>query len=270
MEKEEKEGLTFWDHLEELRWTLLRTIIAMLIFTIGAFFCMPYFFDHIVLAPCNSNFYLYEWMCEINNILPILPEFCDDNFHVEIININLASQFFTHMSTSFWLAFIFTCPYLVFEIWRFISPALYKAEKSSVRKAFLAGTLMFFLGCFIGYILVFPLTLRFLAEYQLSETIQNQINLNSYMDNFLTLIFMMGLVFELPLVSWLLSKLGIIKRSFFKKYRRYAVVILLVLSAIITPSGDPFTLAVVFLPLYLLYEVSSFFVKPDEPIAIEE
>ncbi|KAA6314857.1 Sec-independent protein translocase protein TatC [termite gut metagenome] len=134
---------------------------------------------------------------------------------------------------------------------------------------------MFFLGCFVGYLLVFPMTLRFLAGYQLSDMIKNQISLDSYMDNFLMLIFIMGIVFELPLLSWLLSKLGLLNRSFFKKYRRHAVVALLILSAVITPSGDPFTLSVVFIPLYLLYELSSFFVKAapkeeNEDVELEE
>ncbi|KAA6314211.1 Sec-independent protein translocase protein TatC, partial [termite gut metagenome] len=159
------------------------------------------------------------------------------------------------------LALILTFPYLAFELWRFISPALYADEKKNIKWVFMFGTVMFFLGCFVGYLLVFPMTLRFLAGYQLSDMIKNQISLDSYMDNFLMLIFIMGIVFELPLLSWLLSKLGLLNRSFFKKYRRHAVVALLILAAVITPSGDPFTLSVVFIPLYFLYELSSFFVK---------
>ena len=176
-------------------------------------------------------------------------------------NINVASQFMTHITTSFWFAFVLSFPYLIFEVWRFVSPALYQNEKKSVGLAFTAGTFMFFLGCAVGYTLVFPLTFRFLTEYQLSETIANQISLNSYMGNFLMMIFIMGVVFELPLLAWLLSKMGLVTKDFFRKYRKYAVVVLLVLAAVITPSGDPFTLIVVFLPLYLLYELSILFVK---------
>ena len=137
-------------------------------------------------------------------------------------------------------------PYLIFEVWRFVQPALFENEKRSVGLAFLGGTFMFFLGCAVGYCLVFPFTFRFLTEYQLSASIVNQISLNSYMGNFL---------------AWLLSKLGLVNKTFFRQYRRHAVVILLVLSAIITPSGDPFTLMVVFLPLYLLYELGILIVK---------
>jgi len=147
-------------------------------------------------------------------------------------------------------------PYLTFEIWRFVQPALFDNEKKSVGLAFAFGTFMFFLGCAVGYFLVFPFTFRFLTEYQLSPLITNQISLTSYMGNFLMLIFVMGIVFELPLLAWLLSKLGLVTKTFFRKYRKHAVVVLLVLSAVITPTGDPFTLMIVFLPLYLLYELS--------------
>ena len=226
---------------------------------------MPDLFDKVILAPCYSDFFLYEYLCKISSHLSVLPDFCDQDFQVHIINIRLASQFFTHMSVSFWLALIFTFPYLIFEVWRFIKPALYEHEKKNVRWVFMFGTVMFFIGCIIGYSIVFPMTLRFLATYQLSPTIVNEISLDSYMDNFIMLIFIMGLVFELPLLSWFLSRLGLLKRSFFNKYRRYAILGNLILAAIITPSGDPFTLMVVFLPLYVLYEISALFVKQDKP-----
>lgn len=269
------EEMSFWDHLEAFRWTLIRSVIALFIFTIVGFAFMPYLYDSIIMAPTRSDFILYKYLCRLTSSFPLMPDFCNDSFHVKIINIRLASQFFRHMTTSFWLALILTFPYLIYEVWRFIKPALYETEKKSVKWAFAFGTLMFFLGCAVGYCVVFPMTLRFLAEYSLSEAIENEISLDSYMDNFLTLIFVMGVVFELPLVSWFLSKIGLLNRSFFKKYRRHAVVGLLVAAAIITPSGDPFTLSVVFVPLYFLYELSSFFVKPapkedDEEDELEE
>ena len=168
----------------------------------------------------------------------------------------IRDRFLTHISTSFWFALVLIFPYLTFEIWRFVQPALFDNEKKSVGLAFAFGTFMFFLGCAVGYFLVFPFTFRFLTEYQLSPLITNQISLTSYMGNFLMLIFVMGIVFELPLLAWLLSKLGLVTKTFFRKYRKHAVVVLLVLSAVITPTGDPFTLMIVFLPLYLLYELS--------------
>ena len=224
---------------------------------------MPYIFDNIIMAPTSSDFFLYKYLCKLSSVTSLVPDFCGDNFEVHILNIRLAAQFMRHMSASFWFALIFTCPYLLFEAWRFIMPALYENEKKNIRGVFIFGAVMFIIGCIVGYSIVFPITLRFLAAYELSLTIVNQISLDSYMDNFVMLVFVMGLIFELPLISWLLSKLGFLKRSFFGKYRRFAIVILLILAAIITPSGDPFTLMVVFLPLYLLYEASAFFVRKD-------
>ena len=256
----EKE-MTFWEHLEELRRVLFRVGGALLVFMILAFVFTPYLFDKFILAPATSDFFLYRWFCVVGGHISFLPDFCNDNYHVDIININVASQFLTHISTSFWVALLLAFPYLIFEVWRFISPALYSNEKKSSAWAFVFGTVMFFIGCAVGYTLVFPLTFRFLTEYQLSEAIVNQISLNSYMGNFFMLVFIMGAVFELPLLAWLLSKLGLVTKSFFRKYRRYAIVILIALAAIITPSGDPFTLMVVFFPLYLLYELSILFVK---------
>jgi sec-independent protein translocase protein TatC len=145
----------------------------------------------------------------------------------------------------------------------FISPALYPNEKKNAKGVFLCFMVMFFVGCAVGYFLVFPMTLRVLATWQISEDIVQQVSLESYIDNFLMMIFIMGVVFELPLLSWLLSQIGLLKRSFFRKYRRYAIVGLLIAVAVITPSGDPFTLAVVFFPIYALYEFSAFLVKKD-------
>ena len=255
--------LSFWSHLEDLRWMLLRSILAVFVFVILGFIIMPYLYDKYILGATSSDFFLYKYLCAVTSNIPFIPDFCDDNFHVEIININLTSQFFRHMSTSFCMALILTFPYLVYEIWKFINPALYSNEKTKVRKAFIFGTAMFFIGCFIGYSIIFPITFRFLSTYQLSPNIKNQISLDSYMDNFLMLVFMMGIIFELPLMAWLASKLGLVTRTFFKKFRRHAVVVLMIVAALITPSGDPFTLMVVFIPLYVLYELSYFLVEPD-------
>lgn len=190
-----------------------------------------------------------------------MPDFSNQSFHVDIININVASQFMTHLSSSFWMAFLIVFPYLIWELWKFIRPALYPNEKKSIGGGFLLGALLFYLGCTVGYSVVFPFTFRFLAEYQISTAITNQISLNSYMGTFMMMILMMGLVFELPMLALLLSSLGIVKKRLLREGRKYAVVVLLVLAAVITPTGDPFTLMVVFLPLYLLYEVSILIVK---------
>lgn len=261
-EPEPLDEMTFWDHLEALRWMLVRVFSALGIFIIGGFAFIPWIFEHVIMAPIDNQFFLYRWLAKMSEQVAIMPDDLTRPFHVSIINIRLSSQFFLHMSLSFWLALLITFPYLVYEVWKFICPALYENERKSMRFTFAFGTVMFFIGCVVGYSVVFPLTLRFLYNYQLSASISNQLSLDSYMDNFLMLVFMMGIVFELPLVSMLLGKIGILHRGFFSAYRSHAVVALLVVAAFITPSSDPFTLMAVFIPIYILWELSAFLVKP--------
>lgn len=258
--------MSFWDHIEVLRWALFRIAGVLGVLIVVCFIFMPWLFDHFIMAPTTSDFFLYRWMSslgggETGRRLMLLPNFSNPDFHVDIINIKVATQFLTHISTSFWLALVAAFPYIVFEIWRFIKPALYEREKKSILGGFVFGTVMFYLGCAVGYCIVFPFTFRFLTEYQISSEIVNQISLNSYMSNFLTMVFIMGVVFELPMLALVLSSLGILKKEMLSKNRRYAVVIIMVLAALITPSGDPFTLMIVFLPIYLLYELSILIVK---------
>ncbi len=248
----------FWDHAEVLRGVLLRVVAVVFILMIAFFAAMPYLFDHVILAPCRGDFVLYELLDRISGSGIVTGGERATDFNVNLINIQLASQFFIHMTSSFWLALIFSFPFIIYMLWGFISPGLYENEKRGVRGAFLAGNLMFFLGVAVGYFLVFPLTLRFLADYQLSELVPNQISLDSYMDNFMVLILVMGIIFELPLLAWMLGRAGLLSREFFSRYRRHAVVALLVLAAVITPTGDPVTFMVVFLPVYLLWELSAF------------
>ncbi|MBR6129036.1 MAG: twin-arginine translocase subunit TatC [Bacteroidaceae bacterium] len=257
-EEEAQEGaMSFWDHLEVLRWALFRSACVLMVIMVGTFIAMPYIFDRFILAPTNNDFFTYRWLNAIGRgIVKLSPD-----FDVQIININVASQFMTHISTSISLAAVIAFPYFIWEIWRFIEPALFEDEIKHLRPAFLGGTLMFYIGCAIGYTLVFPFTFRFLVEYNLSPNITNQINLQSYIDNFTMLILVMGIVFEMPLLAWLLSLFGILKKSFLREYKKHAVVVLLIAAAIITPSGDPFTLMLVFVPLYVLYELSIIVVR---------
>ncbi len=243
--------MSFWDHLEVLRWSFFRVLIVLVVVFVIAFTFMPHIFDSVIMSASKSDFFVYKWLSGI---------FTSD-FNIEIININVTTPFFTHMKVSFWLALLLIFPYLLYEIWRFVSPALYDNEKKGVRVAFLGVAFLFYMGCVVGYIIVFPLTFRFLAGYQLGQDIATQISLDSYMSTFLSIIFIMGLVFEIPVLAWLLSSLGVLHKDTLKKYRKHAVVILLIVAAVITPTGDPFTLAVVFLPIYLLYELSILIVK---------
>ena len=258
LESEEEEGaMSFWDHLEVLRWALFRSACVLAVIMVGTFIAMPYIFDRFILAPTSNDFFVYRWLNSIGRGYVSLSQ----DFDVQIININVASQFMTHISTSISLAAILAFPYFIWEIWKFIEPALFEDEIKHLRPAFFGGTIMFYLGCAIGYLLVFPFTFRFLVEYNLSPSITNQINLQSYIDNFTMLILIMGVVFEMPLMAWLLSLFGILRKSLLREYKRHAIVVLLIAAAIITPSGDPFTLMLVFIPLYVLYELSILVVK---------
>ena len=265
-EEEGQEGaMSFWDHLEVLRWALFRSACVLAVIMVGTFIAMPYIFDRFILAPTNNDFFTYRWLNAIGRgIVKLSPD-----FDVQIININVASQFMTHISTSISLAAVIAFPYFIWEIWKFIEPALFEDEIKHLRPAFFGGTIMFYLGCAIGYTLVFPFTFRFLVEYNLSPSITNQINLQSYIDNFTMLILVMGIVFEMPLLAWLLGLLGVLKKSFLREYKKHAIVVLLISAAIITPSGDPFTLMLVFIPLYVLYELSILVVK-DKTVKEDE
>lgn len=253
--------LTFWDHLDELRKVLIRVLVVWFVLAVAYFVAMPWLFDRVILAPCNNDFIFYDLLRFIGEKLDLRDEFFTQEFHVKLVNINLAAPFLIHMSTAFWMSVVTAMPYLFYEVWRFISPALYPNEMRGVRKAMAIGTVMFFVGVLLGYFMVYPLTLRFLSTYQLSGLIENQISLNSYIDNFMMLNLCMGAAFELPLLAWLLSLLGLVNKAFLRKYRRHAVVVIVILAAVITPTGDPFTLSVVAIPLYLLYELSILMIK---------
>lgn len=255
--------MTFWDHLDELRKVLFHILGALLVFSTVFFVAMPWLFDAVVMAPCFGNFPVYKLFCVVSQYFTDSSSFCNEDFRLQVINIRLSSQFFIHLQISFLFALIVGFPVLLFEIWKFIQPALYSQEKKSFQFAFSLASILFYAGLAVGYFLVFPLTLRFLAEYKISALVVNQLSLDSYISTFVSMILIMGVIFEMPMLALILSKLGLVKRSFFKKWRRHAIVVLLILAAVITPTGDPFTLTIVALPLYLLYEISGLIVKDD-------
>ena len=257
-------GQTFWDHLDVLRGVLLRIAAVVGALAVGAFCVMPWMFDHVVLAPCRGDFPFYRLLDLIGEVSPLPGELSAQAFELHPVSLELASQFFIHMSASCWVAAVVGFPIIIYLLWTFISPALYEHEKRGIRRAFLFGNVMFYLGVGVGYFVVFPLALRFLATYSLSPGIESMVSLDSYMDNFFTLILVMGVVFELPLLAWLLGKMGFLTRGFFRKYRRHAIVILLIAAGPITPTGDPFTLFAVFIPIYALWEFSATLVPPEE------
>lgn len=248
--------MTFWDHLDELRGVLIKMAAVIAVAFVGLFCLMPRIFDAVILAPCYGSFPLYRWF---DSLAALAGDTSADasGFSVALINTQLASQFFIHMSLSFQLALILTFPLLIYFLWEFVSPALYPSEKRNATAIFFFGNLLFYLGIATAYFLIFPLTLRFLAEYQLSSAIPNTITLDSYMENFMSILLVLGVTFEIPLLTWALGKMGILRRSFFSRYRRHAIVVLVIAAAVITPTSDPFTLTAVFIPLYLLWELSA-------------
>jgi len=247
--------MTFWDHLDELRGVLFRSAIAVFVLTVIVFLNKKIVFDSIIFAPVNSEFILYKWfesLASLTGIAAIKPA----PFSIDLINIELSAQFFTHVSVSLTLAFILAVPFILYQLWSFISPGLYEKEKRSVKTGFGFASLLFFIGVLVGYFFVFPLTVRFLGTYQVSDWVVNQISLKSYISMFTWLILIMGIVFEMPALAAILSRMGIISKSLLRKYRKHAFTILIIIAAIITPSGDAFTLFIVGAPLYLLYEFS--------------
>lgn len=246
---------TFWEHLEDLRWTVIRILGVLVVVIVAVFSAKDFIFSKIVFTPLSSDFILYSWLCKLADITG-LPAICPDEFHLELININISGQFMAHLGTSITLSLLITVPYLLYEIWKFIYPALYPAEKKNAGMAFLASSALFYLGAAVSFILIFPLTVRFLGSYTVSELVPNQISIQSYLNTLFILVFALGIMFELPVLAFFLSKMGLINREMLKKGRKYALVTILIISAVITPTTDPFTLMVVALPIYLLYELS--------------
>lgn len=264
MEKDQQ-VLTFWDHLEELRRVLFRIAVAVVGLMLIAFFFKEEMFA-IILAPKESDFIIYRLFCQMADVL-LLPSLCPEAFYVKLINTQLAAQFVTHMSVSFYVGFLLASPYVIYQLFRFVSPALYESEKKYSTRVIGWGYFLFMVGVLLNYFLIFPLTFRFLATYQVSETVENTITLSSYMDTLMMMNLMMGIVFEIPIISWLFAKLGFLTAGFMKHYRRHAIVIILIIGAVITPTSDVFTLLMVSIPMYLLYEVSIWIVASTSSVS---
>lgn len=257
--------MSFWDHLDALRKVLFNIIILTALIAGGMFAAMPWILDNIIMAPCSPSFVTYSFFDRIAGELGFDGLSTGDSFKVNIVSIQLTSQFFIHMSAAFWGSLVIAFPFIIYMIWKFVSPGLYENERKGATRAFFFGNIMFYLGATVGYFLIFPLSVRFLASYQLSTSIEPIVSLDSYMDTFFMMLLAMGAVFELPLFAYLLGKAGLMHRAFFSTYRRHAIVGLLLLAAIITPTSDPFTLFLTFTPIYALWELSSRLVPADKP-----
>lgn len=235
--------MSFWDHLDVLRGTLFRSALSVLLVSIVMFCFKNFLFEKIILAPSRPDFFLYKIL--------------GGNVSMQLINTEVSAQFFVHLKVSFICGFVIAFPYIIYEIWKFIAPALYENEMRSVRKAFLGSALLFYAGVATGFCLIFPVTLSFFQGYTVSDTIANTVTLNSYISMFSSMVILFGIVFEFPVLIAILSNMGIVTKDTLKKYRKYAFVGVLIVAAIITPA-DPFSMMIAAAPLYLLYELSVF------------
>jgi sec-independent protein translocase protein TatC len=239
--------MTFWDHLDELRGVIVRMLLVIMLVAIVAFVMKDELFT-VVLAPRTSDFITYR-------LMGVEP------FEIHLMNTGLTEQFMVHLKTAVYAGVLVASPYIIYLLFGFVAPALYDKERHFATLLCVSGYLMFMLGTALNYLLIFPLTLKFLGTYQVSEDVANMLTLQSYMDTLLMMNLVMGIVFELPVVSWLLGRMGVINAKMMQAMRRHAVVAILILAAIITPTTDAFTLFVVALPIWLLYELSIVIVR---------
>ncbi len=246
--------MSFLDHLEELRWHIFRALVAILSVAIVLFINKSFLFDTILLAPKRSDFWTFKQMCSLGNKLH-LPGLCVGDFSFSITNIDMSAQFMIHLQTAFTVGLVFVFPYLLWELWKFLSPALHAEEKSAATGIVLAGSLLFYIGVLFGFYFIVPFTVVFLGTYQVSAEVANQINLSSYIETITGLCLACGLVFEFPLIIYFLAKIGLATHEFLAQYRKVALVIILLLSAMITPSPDMFSQTLVAIPLYGLFEI---------------
>lgn len=243
--------LTFWDHLDELRGCLLRILLVVVLASIAAFCMKEQLFD-LVLAPCHRDFITYRLMGA-------------GPFELHLINTGLAEQMLIHLKMAACMGLLVSSPYIIYILFSFISPALYERERPFSVVLALSAYLMFILGLLINYLLIFPLTVRFLGLYQVSTEIDNMLTISSYIETLLMMSIAFGVVFEIPVLSWLMAKFGLLRASWMTRYRRHAIVAILIVAAIITPTADAFTLFVVSLPIWLLYEASIHIVRITNP-----
>ncbi len=262
-ESGDKNTLTFWEHLDELRGSLIRAAVVTLLCAVAAFFLKDALFG-IVLAPKSPDFVTYRLLEQVGEWVSggIQPE--SSRFEVRLINTALTEQFVIHMKTAVYAGVLCASPYILYLLFRFVSPALYANERRYAVRMVGAGYVMFLTGTLLNYFLIFPLTLRFLGTYQVSVEVENAITLQSYMDTLLMMSLMMGIVFEIPVLCWLLARMGVLRAGFMRRYRRHAIVLILTVAAIITPTSDVFTLLMVGMPMWLLYESSIFIVRGVE------
>ena len=252
---QEKE-MSFLEHLEELRWHVVRSLAAVIIFTIGAFITAPWIFHNIIFAPARVDFPTFVWLCNIGEFFGSGDALCVDAIELKLQSRYMTGQFTMHIVSSFVMGIIVAFPYIVWELWRFIKPGLYPREKKSSRGAVASISFLFFTGVAFGYYIMSPVMISFLANYQISDMIVNEFDITSYVGTIVGVVFGSGVLFQLPVVIFFLTKIGIVTPEYLRKYRKHSIVIILIVGAIVTPTADPLSQGLISVPLYLLYEIS--------------
>jgi sec-independent protein translocase protein TatC len=246
--------MSFIDHLEALRWHIIRAAIAVVVFSLVAFFNKTFLFHDLILGPSRSDFWTYQTFCKIGNLFGAVTP-CDNQVNFIIQNREMSGQLTMHISTSFIVGICLSFPYLFWELWRFVKPGLYPHERANSRGAVFFVSILFILGLLFGYYIAAPLSINFLASYTVDATIQNQIDLQSYLSTLTTMTLSCAFVFELPMIVFFLAKAGLVTPELMTLYRKHAIVVILIIAAIITPP-DISAQIIVTIPILLLYELS--------------
>lgn len=250
--------MSFLGHLEALRWHLFRSVVVVMSLALILFFFKEFLFDGVLLAPKNPHFITYRALCHLSAKLNLGDDLCITTSPFILISTDISAQFTTHMWVAFIAGLVCGFPYVVWELWRFIKPALHEKERRYATGIVFYTSFLFLLGVLFGYYIITPMTVNFLGNYQVSTEVQNTITLDSFISTVTTMTLLTGIVFELPIVVYFLTQIGILTPTFMRTYRRHAVVVILVIAAVITPTSDATTLIMVALPLYFLYEISIF------------
>jgi sec-independent protein translocase protein TatC len=253
----EKE-MTFLDHLEELRWHVIRAVLSIVVMMIVAFAYITEIFDYIVFAPAKADFIFFKWMCSLGDLVGAKEALCVTDIPFLVQSRNMTGQFMMSITASFMIGLVVAFPYVVWELWSFIRPGLETKERKFSKGAVVAISGLFLIGVGFGYFILSPMTIWFLATYQVSAMIVNEFDITSYVSTVASLVLGCGLLFQFPVVVYFLTKIGMVTPQLMRQYRKHAVVVIIVLGAVVTPSADPFSLAIISLPLYFLYEISIF------------
>ncbi|RFZ92198.1 twin-arginine translocase subunit TatC [Mucilaginibacter conchicola] len=246
--------MSFFDHLEELRWHLVRSAIAVCIFMGVAFYYYDFIFATVIMGPSKPSFWTYRMLCKLGDALH-RDGFCVNKINIKLMNNEMAGQFTLQINSALMIGLVLGFPYLLWEIWRFVKPALHEKERKAAGGFVFYATILFVIGIMFGYYIITPMSVNFLASYTVSADITNWFSIDSYISSVATLTLASGAVFQLPILVYILSSLGILTPKYMRNGRRYAIVIILIIAAVITPTPDMLTMTVVSIPLFVLYEV---------------